>query len=536
MTRLRLAVRNRWRLVLVLAVAVMAAAAMQVVTYANLATGADRAVFAEQSEALARQVMFLAAPPEDLGTLGGYITWRVYGSFALLLSLWAVWCAAAATRGDERDGIVEQELAAGMSRARVLAQAFGIFLAFAFVATAGLSAGVLWPVPAEPALSAGAVALQGLAFLALLCTMFAMAVVVAQFTRSVRGTFAVGGVTAFAANLVYVMGNAVPVFDLVRPFSPFTLFGSSQPLVAAGAFSPRSVLTSVVWATGLLGVAVLLFGRRDLAEPLFPGRVARARLSRPQHVRWFSVPVVAELFECRLGLVVWSATALVVVSFFTLVVPSIVESLQGITALQSYLQALADDVERGIVGLFLLGTLQLLLAALALWFVAQWTRSEWSGRLAIELSTPVTRTQIVWRRIAAVTIAGLMIAAGSTTLLVVLGRARGLDLGVAGGLRTVVALVVFMLAFAAAGSVLTALAPRGALLGLGVFTAVSYFIKEVAPLYALPPWALNLSVFHLVGNPLVEPLDGARMGGLAVVTAVGFAIAIILAGRRDLVA
>lgn len=130
MTGVRLLLRNRRRSVLVLAVFAALAGGGQGSLYADLAgtTAAERAAFAAESQAMAAQLTFLAPLPTDLATLGGYLTWRVFGSLAILLAFWAVWFAVSVTRDDERRGRTEHLLAAGVSRRRVIADAAAAFL------------------------------------------------------------------------------------------------------------------------------------------------------------------------------------------------------------------------------------------------------------------------------------------------------------------------------------------------------------------------------------------------------------------------
>ncbi len=100
--------------------------------------------------------------------------------------------------------------------------------------------------------------------------------------------------------------------------------------------------------------------------------------------------------------------------------------------------------------------------------------------------------------------------------------------------RSVHVVLPFTLAFAAVGSVSTAWAPRGAVFGVTALAVVSYFMQEIAHIYGWPGWVLDLSVFHLVGNPLVGRPEVAAVAGPAAVTPAAFVGGALLMRRRDL--
>lgn len=530
-------VRNRRRAIIVLALLVFVVGAMQSLTYASIAgdTAAERSVFAAQSEALARQLTFLAPPPTDLGTLGGYLTWRVFGSLALVLGLWAVWFAVSTTRGDERDGLTEQILAAGTRRESVVLQAAGAFAIGVTAIVGALCLGIVLTSIGQ--LSPAGVVLHGVALALVLFNLFALGIVVAQFTTSARVAMVAAGAIAFLLSLINSMSGTIPLFATIRMASPFAWYGATEPLVGGGSFSTSAAALALLFGIALIALAAVLFRIRDLGSAVLLRARARRRVVTPAHARWYSVPVVATLFELRKLLVAWCLGAAALVAFFTAIVPSVVASLQQVDALVAYLEVISGgDVERGVVGLFLLGTLQLYLALVALTFVSRWLRNERDGRLALELSTPVSRAALVLHRAGTVAATSVLVAGVAAALLVVVAPGAGVDVPVAAAARMAAVLVLFALAVAAVGAVLIAAVPRGAVVGLNLFVGVSYFINEVAPLYGWDDRVLNLSVFHLVGNPLVRPPGAAQLAALIVAAVAGFATAAVLLRERDITA
>ncbi len=117
-------------------------------------------------------------------------------------------------------------------------------------------------------------------------------------------------------------------------------------------------------------------------------------------------------------------------------------------------------------------------------------------------------------------------------MFVIAGR-RGIGFEIGRVLLPAVLLVPFTVAFGALGAVWTSWRPQGAVFVLTAVAVVSYFIQEVTPLYGWPDWLLDLSIFHLYGNPLVADPVWWRHAVLLLIATGGFAAAGHLARNRD---
>src|SRR6266496_1151254 len=67
-------------------------------------TPAERAVFGQQMELLGKQLSYLLPDPIQLDTMGRYLTWRAFGSLALIFAIWAILASTGAGRGEEERG------------------------------------------------------------------------------------------------------------------------------------------------------------------------------------------------------------------------------------------------------------------------------------------------------------------------------------------------------------------------------------------------------------------------------------------------
>jgi ABC-2 type transport system permease protein len=534
MTGTRLMLRSHGRAITGLVVFAAVLGALQASGYATVAgsTATERITFARQSLALARQVSFLAPMPVDLGTFGGYVSWRVFGMLPLMLGLWAIWLAASMLRRHESRGWVEQLVAAGCRRRAVVGQAVGAFAVADLAVVAALCAGLGLTAVAQ--LSLTALTAQGVLLWCVVWFAFGLGAVAAQVASSVWTAFATGAIVVTVINLVNTLGGTVPALTKARQLSPFAWYFSSQPLTPGGRFALAPCLGLVtLGACGML-VAAAMFDRRDVGQAMLAGRDAGRTVKSLEGYRWYRMPMLSQLYQRRAFLAGWLVGMLALVVLFTQIAPSLVSSLQDIAALQTYLHAISQgSIERAVIGLFLLGTMQLVLALFAVAHVTRWAREDQDGHLELTLSTPISRGAVMlWRALSLTAAAAGLIGISMLSLAILAGR-RGIVIGAGAGLRTTALLVLFTLAFAAAGAVVVAWSPRIAVFTLTAFAVVSYFVQEVAPLYGWPGWVLDLSVFHLIGNPLVAPPDKLRVAALAAVTCAGFALAWTLALRRD---
>ncbi|MDQ3767155.1 MAG: hypothetical protein M3346_07400 [Actinomycetota bacterium] len=497
-------------------------------------TVAERAAFARESESLARQLAYLAPIPTELMTLGGYVSWRVFGALPLLLGVWVVWLAVSMLRGSEDATRTESLLAAGAKR-KVLVR--GAAAAFA-VTTMGASLGLclsLWAASSgeiEPSV----LLLQAVAVVAVLLFVFGLGSLAAQLGGSRRSAFSIGAATLFVLNLLNSLGSASDTMSGIRRLSPLSWYSASDPMARGGDFSLVGTSALVALALALIALATLAFERRDIGQPL----VTAAQWGRrrgavaPSGVGWYRRRLLGVLYERRVALGWWVGGVLVEVVFFVTLAPGMVASLKQVQQLHEYLTAITNgDIARGIVGLFLIGTIQLLLALFAITAVAGWAHDDASGRLEFELSLPISRSQVVIRRAAFLFTAASGIGLVALLFMFILAGSRGIAFELGRVLLAVVLLAPFTVAFGAVGALWTSWRPQGAVFVLTAVAVTSYFIQEVTPLYGWPDWVLDFSFFHLYGNPLVADPVWWRIALLLMISLAGFAGAAYLSRARD---
>jgi ABC-2 type transport system permease protein len=369
----------------------------------------------------------------------------------------------------------------------------------------------------------------------MLLFVFGLGGVAAQVGGSRRSAFAVGAAVLFGLNLINSVGSASESLAIARVLSPLSWYSASAPLARGGNFSATGTVGLAVFGTLLLWAASLAFDHRDVNRPLVVRRASVHTPSRaPSGTTFYRVPVVAALYEQRSALAWWTLALLSQVAFFVGVAPGMVGVLEGVPQLRRYLATITGgDVERGLISLLLVGTIQLVLALFAISSVARWARDDSSGRLELDLSAPVTRTTIVLRRAVALAAATALLSFTAMSAMVWLADARGIDFALDRTVLAAVLLVPFTVAVGAVGALWTSWRPAGAVAVLTGATVAGYFIQEVTPLYGWPDWLMNVSLFRLYGNPLVGAVDPEKVTALSAVALGGFVGASLLMRARD---
>jgi ABC-2 type transport system permease protein len=500
-------------------------------------TSAARRAFGQQMETAGRQFSLFLPLPHGVETVAGFIQWRVYGALPLLFGFWALMSAAGATRGDEERGLVEEWLAAGIGRIRYVVTRFLTFALAAVIAIALTSAAIdLGALGAGSSLPLGPVFEVSLALLALTLTVYALTMAVAQFAVSRTAAAGLGGLVVgvifFINSLSRSADSLVPVARLVSPFYYYDL---SQPLAPGGRFDVSATLGLFTAGITVLALTLWLMTVRDVGSAVIRIRPPeRPATSRPSPNPLLRLPVVALVYEQRLGIVSWGIGC----GFFAFYLASIsrqmLDLIQGSSGFRVYLTLIGHgNPYVALTGYLWFGIFLALLSVFAITQVARWSADDNEGRLEMILSAPVSRTRVVLERAVALVLrmAGVI---AITSLALELGAVTA-NVTIDAGSLTLASLLLipFGMSFAAIGAVLASQAPRAAVAVLATYTFVSYLLTELGPFLKWPDWTLKLSVFALYGTPLTSGVDWTGLSIMSAITIGGFVVAAFLMQRRD---
>lgn len=471
----------------------------------------------------------LFGKPVELGTLGGYMTWKYGAIFALGAALWSIFALSGTLAGEAGRGSLDVVAATPFGRRRLAFEKLAahvtmLVLAMAIVAVCiTVSSNVFGDAALGdqiPPLSAAGFVLW-VGGLALCFGSLAWAL------GPVLGRAGAAGL-ASAVMVILWIANGFTALDPIAIFSPFRWTANHVALVGQYDW-PSLILVGAVTIV-LLVVGMELFNRRDLGVTLgwsLPGLPAWVLGVRGPVSRAFGEQLPrATWWGIGMGL-----TALMLVSL----VGSFADQLANDSNLAQTFGAIFPGFDIQTAGGWLQLYAQLLVIAAGfagVTFVAKWASDETGDRLEELLATPMTR----WRWVVSSGIAALL-AVVVLNLFIALGIALGAG---AGGVSAGDALVGSI----SLGLVAAAMVGIGVAIGglwgtslaaelTAVVVVVTYLIDLLGPPLKLPDWLQQLTIASHMGQPMIGQWDAT-----GIVLALALAVGGVLVGawgltRRD---
>jgi ABC-2 type transport system permease protein len=453
-----------------------------------------------------------------------------------VVAVWALFSATGAIRGEEEHGLLETWLSTGLSRSRLIATRLASFTIVAGIAIAATAlACALGAAVSGSPLGAGRLLGESAALLALAVACLGLSLVAAQLVTTRRAAAGWGGATLLVLFLLNSLNRTAEHPGPSRWLSPFSYYDQSRALAPGGHFDLAATAVLLAAALALTVLAAGAFVRRDLGAALFQRRAASSEaVHRPARNPMLRLPVLAAVYEQRIGLAAWLVGTGLMAIFFVSLAKQTADLMQKIPSLRGYLSALAGgNVEQAFIGFFWFGILQLILAAYAITQVSHWSSEDTEGRLEMMLSEPIHRWRVVVERAATLAlVTSLIIVVG---VLVTMAAAPGSHITLDAGdvLRASFPLLPFGLTFGACGAALAGQAPRVAVTLLSAYAVASYLLSQLGPLFGWPGWVTNLSVFQLYGTPLSSGVDWSGLWALIGIMLLGFAAALMTMQRRE---
>ncbi len=493
-----------------------------------------RAIFAQQMQILGRQLSYMLPAPLELETLSGYLQWRHFGSLAIPYAFWAVIAGSGAARGDEERGLVEQWLAAGIRRSRYLLTRVAAFALVAVATTAAmLAAAWLGAIVSAEELDPVDLAKQGVAITALSLCCFAITLAAAQLRTTRTGAAGLAGIVVFALYLVNAAARNGGL-ETIQSLSPFWAYERSDPLLRDGDLDIGTTLGLLGATVAFVGASLAGFAARDLGGSLVRILAHTSRPTRrPAADPFLRMPVLAIVDQQRETIAAWAIGIAALAAFLVSLTRTMVDALLAIPAMRIYFERLGTSGYDTFVGVIWGSTALLLLSLYSIFQVAGWVADDAEGRLESILAQPASRVRIAMERLAALLIGvSVIVAAGAAAVWIMSGRER-IELS---GDRFAVAsalMVTVPYAFGAIGATLAGWRPRIALSVLTAVAIISYFTQQFAPLFDLPDWIRNTSIYALYGTPMST---GVEWGGIATLIAIGVVGTVLAAAsmrRRD---
>jgi len=489
---------------------------------------------------LAQLFRFLG-DPYQIQTPEGFITWRIMELFVpLLLSFWPILAGARLVRGEEERGTMDVLLATPQSRMRLLLSKIGA-LVIALLLIALLFA--LGIVAGEARLGAhvdGVRALLAGLNLSLLAFFFSMvALLISQFTTS-RAVSAgwVSGLLLLSV-LLDSTGRLLNG-SWVQYLSPFYYYNLNRPLIPSFPDQPLAAVLLASLAVLCAGVSLVLFARRDIGRAAFSWQRTyvhdnhQAMRSLSQAERAVSTRGVG-LHALATGgwSAFWWGLGVVFVCVYCLVIALSTQQVfyklvQETPLLQQLFFDTPTNTNAALLGTFLFTFMPALVVAFALTLALKWSADLENGRLELILSTPNSRSRILLERFVAnvlvvllapiLTWIAILIGAQLSHLAVDQGRIFAASFNM-----LPMALITIGLVYALAGRLRYA-----ALVSLlSAYIVLSYMEELFEGAITMPVWLMNLSIFHLYGNPVFLGVNWTNFLGMTGVAIVLLVISLV---------
>ncbi len=486
-------------------------------------TAAGRLAFA-RSFAENKGLRLLYGEPHDVQTASGYAAWRVGGVLAIAAALYGLLIAVRALRAEEDAGRTELVLAGVVGRRTVTLSAM-----------TAIAAGILTLWLAEFAgfvvggLPAGGSAYLALATASVAAVCVGVGAVASQVAPTRQIARSLGVALVGLMFLLRAVADTLAGVGWLRWASPL---GWAEELRPFSGAQPLVLLLPAAASALLLVVAVQIADRRDLGTGVLP-----ARDVVDPHLRLLSSPLAQALRSERGVVIAWVGTTAV----FAFILGTVSNSISSADVSASVQKQIAKLGAGSIVtpSGYLAFVFIFVVLAVSLFACAQVgaaRQEEAEQQLETLLAQPVGRPRWLGGRlllavlgVVAISLtAGLFAWAGAASA----GAGVSLPRLLEAGLNAVPVALLFLgiagLAYAAA--------PRASAgIAYGVVT-VSFLWQLVGSLLGPPRWVLDLTPFAHVGLVPTQPFRTVAATAMIVLGGAASAAAIVVFGRRDLLA
>jgi ABC-2 type transport system permease protein len=494
---------------------------------------------------------------ETIGTPGGYVTYKIMGSMALILGIWTLLAGARMTRGEEERGAMDILLSTPQSRLGVLGQKVMALATAAGIVSVLIGLLTMAGMPsARVAVNPGAALLAGIDGGLGAFVFGALALFLAQLMSRGAAAGLTGGLMVFFFVLDGT-GRAIPADAGIRWFSPFYYYDLNTPLIPGyvpnwGAFAVLVVISLV-----LVGASLPLFMRRDIGRSVLANmslsqrrakaaEPAGAVLAREERDVWVRGIGPQALRRQATESFWWIVSMALVAGFFVFFAKSAEQSFLKL------LQSNSNSSLNGVIGKLFSGAdittnagflsalvfsyfMSLLVPVFGGVLAYHWATDLDRGRLELTLSTPPPRWRVVLERFGAVLASTVIATAVVWLAIVVCAQFAGFAVDEGRVAEATFGLLPLALITAALVYALASLIPPGAVIGImTAFLAISYLAEVLQSFLKLPSWVLNLSMYHQYGAPLLSGLNWVAFVGMLVVAAALLALGVWQFTIRDL--
>jgi ABC-2 type transport system permease protein len=474
-------------------------------------------------------------------TPGGYITFKIMGSLPIVLGIWTLLAGARMTRGEEERGALDILLSTPQSRLGLVVQK--VLALAAATALISVLMGVLilaGMASAKASLPNSVTVDPGAALLAAVnagvAAFFfgALALLLAQFMGRGAAAGWAGGLMA----LSYVLegtGRAVHGASWLRPFSPLYYYDQSLPLVPGHGMSWGAFSLLVALCVVLAAAAVPLFLRRDVGRSVLAdvtlGRTGEAHtrpagqvIAQAQREVWVRSIGLQALRRQGAAMFWWILVLAVFAGYLVVIAKTTEKQIADLISNNPTFQKIFSGADigtnAGFLSVIVFAYVPIIVAIFGGIMAYRWPTDLDKGRLELPLSTPQSRWRVILERYSAVLGATVVATLSIWLAIVLFAQAAGFNMDVGRLAEASLGMLPLALITASLVYALAGLLPPALVIGImAAFLAASFLADLLRNLLNLPDWALNLSMFHQYGSPVLTGLNWGGFVGMLVVAA-----------------
>lgn len=443
-------------------------------------------------------------PADRLDTLGGYLAYHNIVLFNFFLAIFAAIQGARLLRALEENRTIEFYLATGLSRRRIIILRANSYFFSQLLISLALGIATAFALASSNEANTKGAIITLLAGGICILPFFGLGLLISQFVNSAKTA---SGVTSIVVTLIYVVDNISGKFEWLSWFkflSPFYYANLSRPVIPGFDANYWAWLLMIFVCSIFIAISILLVKRRDLESTVFQ----KPNINTKEHNAQVYVPrtLVGDiLYRQRLGIFAWMVT----VSTFIGVFISMLNGIVGIWKEFAFLDQFSsygfgNSPEEQYLAL-VFEVLPPFLAAFVITQSSKWTSDLNQGRVQLLLSTPITWSGLILRRVVATFLGALLIIVFSTATTVVGGVLQDVEINMFAVFRVFVMSILFVLAFSAINALLVAiLRGKNPTHFISIYVGAAWLIGFMAPYLNWPSWIVRFSVFEAFGHPFVQ--------------------------------
>jgi ABC-2 type transport system permease protein len=461
-------------------------------------------------EALAKSIMptiegmrIIRWPADRLDTLGGYLTYHNIILFNFFLALFAAVQGARLMRHLEESRDIDFYLSTGVSRSRLITLRSISYFFSQILISLGLGAGTAYALATSNAADTNGSFITLLAGGICIFPFFGLGLLISQFVKSARNA---SGITSIVVTTIYLLGNIADKYSWltwIKYLSPFNYANWSRPVIPGFGVNYWSWLVMVLVGVLFIILAIQIADKRDIGSVLFARPDKRKKVKKSAFIPKTLIGDI--LYRHRVGLIAWTLVTTVFITIFVSMMSGIVDIWNKFAFLQQFASAgFGSDAAQQYLAM-IYEILPPFLAGFVITQSSKWSTDLSQGRVQLFLTTPISWSGLILRRIAATMIGVEFLIVFSLTAIAAGSKAQGVAVHLGAIGRVFVMTNLFSLAFASLSAILVSiLRGRSSTQIVSIYVGAAWMITFMVPYLKWPSWVIRFSIFDAIGHPFVK--------------------------------